>query len=107
MQPGGIIASMLRLPLARREMVRIEEEATATCEAFGLGALKQLLAGSLTAGARRIVELARAAVSGPRILLLDEPSSGLSRRRSTSSADRSPASTRRDSRSCKSHMTWT
>jgi len=76
---GGILATMLRLPLARREMVRMEDQAAATCDAFGLGGMKQQQAGSLTAGARRNVELARAAVSGPRILLLDEPSSGLSK----------------------------
>ena len=76
---GGIVASMLRLPLARREMVRMKDQAAATCDAFGLGGMQQQLAGSLTAGARRNVELARAAVSGPRILLLDEPSSGLSK----------------------------
>ena len=76
---GGILASMLRLPLARREMGRMEDQAAATCDAFGLGSMKQTAAGSLTAGARRNVELARAAVSGPRILLLDEPSSGLSK----------------------------
>lgn len=75
---GGILASMLRLPLARREMRRVADRAAATCDAFGLGGMKQQLAGSLTAGARRNVELARAAVSEPRILLLDEPSSGLS-----------------------------
>jgi branched-chain amino acid transport system ATP-binding protein len=75
---GGVVASMLRLPMARREMVRMEEEAASTCNDFGLGGIQQRLAGSLTAGARRNVELARAAVSKPRILLLDEPSSGLS-----------------------------
>lgn len=75
---GGIVASMFQLPLARREMARMAEQAAAACETFGLGGMKQQLAGTLTAGARRNVELARATVSGPRLLLLDEPSSGLS-----------------------------
>nr|WP_256735181.1 ABC transporter ATP-binding protein [Variovorax sp. dw_954] len=75
---GGILASMFRLPLARREMLRMKDQALATCDAFGLGGIKHRLAGSLTAGARRNVELARATVSAPRVLLLDEPSSGLS-----------------------------
>jgi len=74
---GGIVASMLRLPVARREMARMADQAAATCDAFGLGSMKHVLAGALTAGARRNVELARATVSEPRLLLLDEPSSGL------------------------------
>lgn len=76
---GGILASMLRLPVANRQMARMYQRAAQTCDEFGLAAYKETLAGSLTAGQRRNVELARACVSEPRILLLDEPSSGLSK----------------------------
>ncbi|MGE3923141.1 MAG: ABC transporter ATP-binding protein [Lautropia sp.] len=76
---GGIVASMFRLPAARAELGRMRDQAAAACDAFGLSAVKNRLAGSLTAGARRNVELARAAVSKPLMLLLDEPSSGLSK----------------------------
>lgn len=76
---GGVLASMLRWPSARREMQRVQEQAAATCDAFGLGAMKQRPAGSLTAGARRNVELARAVVGAPQLLMMDEPSSGLAK----------------------------
>jgi len=43
----------------------------------GLEALSRAKVGTLSAGARRLVELARAVVGGPRIVLLDEPAAGL------------------------------
>ena len=65
---GGVLASMFRLPRARREMARMAEEAAATCDEFGLGALKEQVAGALTAGHERLTRpaLTTARALGPR-----------------------------------------
>lgn len=47
-------------------------------EDCGIGELGDVYAGGLPAGRARMVELARAAADRPRVLLLDEPASGLS-----------------------------
>ena len=62
-------------------MLRVEEgrwaAAHAAIERVGLGAVAQSSAGSLTYGQQRLLELARAIVAEPAILMLDEPSAGL------------------------------
>jgi ABC-type branched-subunit amino acid transport system ATPase component len=68
---------MLASRRARTEMGRIRELAGSACSKFGLDRLRDVPASSLTAGQRRILEIARAVVGAPRLLLLDEPSSGL------------------------------
>jgi ABC-type branched-subunit amino acid transport system ATPase component len=57
-----------------RSVQRMAEE---ECERFGLSRLNSRLAGTLTGGQRRVLEIARAYVGRPGILMLDEPSSGL------------------------------
>ena len=46
---------------------------------FGLGDQLHQPAASLSLGSQKIIEVARAVLSGPRLLLLDEPAAGLSR----------------------------
>jgi ABC-type branched-subunit amino acid transport system ATPase component len=59
---------------SRRAVGDAVDQALARC---GLEAESATLVGSLSTGRRRLVELARALASGFRLLLLDEPSSGL------------------------------
>lgn len=74
----GVIKSLLNLPVVRRELGEAAGLADQTCTEFGLDAIRGHLAGRLPVGQQRLVELARAAISKPKLLCLDEPSSGLS-----------------------------
>ncbi|KQP22144.1 ABC transporter ATP-binding protein [Pseudorhodoferax sp. Leaf267] len=74
---SGWVGALLRLPAARSELKGMRERADACAHRFGLAHLLDVPAGRLPAGQRRIVELARACIGQPRMLLLDEPSSGL------------------------------
>ncbi|WTP44634.1 ABC transporter ATP-binding protein [Streptomyces sp. NBC_00190] len=75
---GGLAADLLAFPARRaRERARRErgERVLADC---GIGALGASYAGGLPVGQARMVELARAVADPPRVLLLDEPASGMS-----------------------------
>jgi ABC-type branched-subunit amino acid transport system ATPase component/ABC-type branched-subunit amino acid transport system permease subunit len=63
-------------PRTKRNVEKATAEALALCD---LTELQDKLAGSLSTGQRRLVELARCLAGPFQILLLDEPSSGLDR----------------------------
>ena len=73
----AITEDLLRTPRARRQMAEIRRRAERACVEFGLDRIRDLPALNLTAGQRRILEIARAVVGEPQLLMLDEPSSGL------------------------------
>jgi branched-chain amino acid transport system ATP-binding protein len=74
---SGFFAGMLRLPGGRAEEARLRERALSVAEELGLAPICSRLCAGLSFGEQRGVELARAIVSGPSLLLLDEPAAGL------------------------------
>jgi branched-chain amino acid transport system ATP-binding protein len=73
----GFWEAFLRLPRHRREERAIVERAGRALDRVGLGAEASRLAESLPIGQQRAVQVARALCAEPRLLLLDEPASGL------------------------------
>jgi branched-chain amino acid transport system ATP-binding protein len=74
---GGFLANALRLPRARRDDKVILEKARALVSALGLEDVAGKAVADLPFGTQKRVELARALASEPKLLLLDEPASGL------------------------------
>ena len=75
--PGERLALSALRPLWRSAERRARERALETLEVFGLVDKANDYAGTLSGGQRKLLELARALMLEPRILLLDEPLAGV------------------------------
>jgi branched-chain amino acid transport system ATP-binding protein len=73
----GVAAALLARGRVRDEERRLGDEADRVIDFVGLGARRQEPAPALSYGDQRMLELAVALAAGPRLLLLDEPASGM------------------------------
>jgi neutral amino acid transport system ATP-binding protein len=77
-QPGERLLNVVFRPgVWRRREAEVRERAMELLEIFNLTPLADAYAGTLSGGQRKLLELARALMTRPRFLLLDEPMAGI------------------------------
>lgn len=76
----GMLSAAMRLPIVRNEEQRMYKVAMDQLRFVGMDDLIETVAGSLPLGKLRLLELARALASKPKLLLLDEIAAGLNHR---------------------------
>ena len=74
---SGFLSNALRLPLVRREEQRLADHAAQVIDLLGLQDVAAIAVADLPFGTQKKVELGRALMSQPKLLLLDEPAGGL------------------------------
>jgi branched-chain amino acid transport system ATP-binding protein len=73
----GAVGQMLWLPSARREERALTARADAFLDMVGLSRFRHDAATELPMGAQKLLDVVRALMARPRMLLLDEPAAGL------------------------------
>ena len=74
---AGVLTTVLKTPGMRREEEHCREKALEVLDFVGLGQYATTAARGLPYGKKRILEIARALASEPKILMLDEPCAGM------------------------------
>jgi len=77
LERSGFLANTLRLGRVRREEQADAARLASVLDLLDLGAVAGRLVGSLPFATQKRVELARALIGQPRLVLLDEPAAGL------------------------------
>jgi neutral amino acid transport system ATP-binding protein len=76
-QPGESLPGLFRRIASKRREEEIHEHAMELLATFSLDAKVDEYAGTLSGGQRKLLELARALMTEPRMVLLDEPMAGI------------------------------
>jgi branched-chain amino acid transport system ATP-binding protein len=76
----GVLHEWLQTPRASRVAADLAVQAERAMELVGLAGEADTIVGSMSHGAKRKIELARALCAQPKLLMLDEPASGLTDR---------------------------
>jgi neutral amino acid transport system ATP-binding protein len=69
-----------RRPQIVRQEKQLREQALSILESVGLSHMTHSYAGSLSGGQRKLLEMARALMTSPKLVLLDEPAAGVNPR---------------------------
>lgn len=73
----GIVGAIFKTPAERKEEAAIRERARQEMEFVGLTDVADTKAKKLPYGDQRLLEIARALASDPKLLMLDEPAAGM------------------------------
>lgn len=74
---GGLISQGLNLPWVKKEEERIREKALGIMDFLGIRGLENQIGTSQPYGIQKLIELGRALISEPKLIILDEPAAGM------------------------------